>query len=145
MVRSKGLEPSRLLGTTTSRLRVYQFHHERITLVISLLRIFGIWLFFNPLTSANIFFRKTDTPSSCLTCAWRIFERDGKQAYSASKPTTWPPSTVAFTLIGLQQFSQSETRSIFPSIPSGMTRVSELQKGQEMVVVDSRRLFPFSF
>ena len=31
MVRSKGLEPSRLLGTTTSRLRVYQFHHERIT------------------------------------------------------------------------------------------------------------------
>ena len=29
MVRSKGLEPSRLLGTTTSRLRVYQFHHER--------------------------------------------------------------------------------------------------------------------
>ena len=30
MVRSKGLEPSRLLGTTTSRLRVYQFHHERI-------------------------------------------------------------------------------------------------------------------
>ena len=28
MVRSKGLEPSRLLGTTTSRLRVYQFHHE---------------------------------------------------------------------------------------------------------------------
>ena len=30
MVRSKGLEPSRLLGTATSRLRVYQFHHERI-------------------------------------------------------------------------------------------------------------------
>ena len=30
MVRSKGLEPSRLLGTTTTRLRVYQFHHERI-------------------------------------------------------------------------------------------------------------------
>jgi len=26
-----------------------------------------------------------------------------------------------------------------------MTRVSELQKGQEMVVVASRRLFPFSF
>ena len=26
-----------------------------------------------------------------------------------------------------------------------MTRVSELQKGHEMVVVDSRRLFPFSF
>ena len=26
-----------------------------------------------------------------------------------------------------------------------MTRVSELQKGQEMVVVDSRKLLPFSF
>ena len=26
-----------------------------------------------------------------------------------------------------------------------MTRVSELQKGQEMVVVGSRRLVPFSF
>ena len=26
-----------------------------------------------------------------------------------------------------------------------MTSVSELQKGHEMVVVDSRRLFPFSF
>ena len=35
MVRSKGLEPSRLLGTTTSRLRVYQFHHERIAAIKS--------------------------------------------------------------------------------------------------------------
>ena len=26
-----------------------------------------------------------------------------------------------------------------------MTRVSELQKGHEMVVVDSRKLLPFSF
>ena len=26
-----------------------------------------------------------------------------------------------------------------------MTRVSDLQKGQEMVVVDSRKLLPFSF
>ena len=63
MVRSKGLEPSRLLGTTTSRLRVYQFHHERITLVISLLLIFGIWLFFNPLTFANIFSRRISIPT----------------------------------------------------------------------------------
>ena len=29
MVRSKGLEPSRLLGTTTSRLNPYQVRHER--------------------------------------------------------------------------------------------------------------------
>ena len=42
MVRSKGLEPSRLLGTTTSRLRVYQFHHERITSKINYLRSFYI-------------------------------------------------------------------------------------------------------
>ena len=42
MVRSKGLEPSRLLGTTTSRLRVYQFHHERIAGR-------GIWLKHRPL------------------------------------------------------------------------------------------------
>ena len=47
--------------------------------------------------------------------------------------------------MSLQQFSQSETKSISPSIPSRMTRVSELQKGQEMVVVASRRLFPFNF
>ncbi len=40
MVRSKGLEPSRLLGTTTSRLRVYQFHHERIASKINYLRSF---------------------------------------------------------------------------------------------------------
>ena len=38
MVRSKGLEPSRLLGTTTSRLRVYQFHHERTAAKINYLR-----------------------------------------------------------------------------------------------------------
>ena len=42
MVRSKGLEPSRLLGTTTSRLRVYQFHHERIA-------GWGTWLKHRPL------------------------------------------------------------------------------------------------
>ena len=42
MVRSKGLEPSRLLGTTTSRLRVYQFHHERIAAKINCLRSFYI-------------------------------------------------------------------------------------------------------
>ncbi len=45
MVRSKGLEPSRLLGTTTSRLRVYQFHHERIAGR-------GIWLKHRPLDKA---------------------------------------------------------------------------------------------
>ena len=45
MVRSKGLEPSRLLGTTTSRLRVYQFHHERIAGG-------GIWLKHRPLDKA---------------------------------------------------------------------------------------------
>ena len=42
MVRSKGLEPSRLLGTTTSRLRVYQFHHERIA-------GWGTWLKHGPI------------------------------------------------------------------------------------------------
>ncbi|SVC59791.1 uncharacterized protein METZ01_LOCUS312645 [marine metagenome] len=42
MVRSKGLEPSRLLGTTTSRLRVYQFHHERIASKTNYLRSFYI-------------------------------------------------------------------------------------------------------
>ena len=36
MVRSKGLEPSRLLGTTTSKLRVYQFHHDLIILHLDL-------------------------------------------------------------------------------------------------------------
>ena len=65
--------------------------------------------------------------------------------YSVSKPTTRPPSTVAFTLIGLQQFLQSDTKSSSPCIPSSMTRVSEVQKGQEIVVVLSNGLFPFSF
>ena len=35
-VRSKGLEPLRLLGTTTSNLRVYQFHHDLIILHLDL-------------------------------------------------------------------------------------------------------------
>jgi hypothetical protein len=30
LVRMRGLEPPRLLGTATSRLRVYQFHHIRV-------------------------------------------------------------------------------------------------------------------
>ena len=64
MVRSKGLEPSRLLGTTTSRLRVYQFHHERIRFFSS-----GLWCFSerpknDPLTFANTFSRKISIPRS---------------------------------------------------------------------------------
>ena len=63
MVRSKGLEPSRLLGTTTSRLRVYQFHHERIRFFSS-----GLWCFSerpknDPLTFANTFSRKISIPT----------------------------------------------------------------------------------
>ena len=55
MVRSKGLEPSRLLGTTTSRLRVYQFHHERISAKIKCLRSVSEIPKNDPLTSANTF------------------------------------------------------------------------------------------
>ena len=63
MVRSKGLEPSRLLGTTTSRLRVYQFHHERIRFFSS-----GLWCFSKRpkndlLTFANTFSRKISIPT----------------------------------------------------------------------------------
>ena len=63
VVRSKGLEPSRLLGTTTSRLRVYQFHHERIRFFSS-----GLWCFSertknDPLTFANTFSRKFSIPT----------------------------------------------------------------------------------
>ena len=48
------------------------------------------------------------------------------------------------TLIGLQKFSQSgSVEIIFSLTPSRMTSVSELQKGQEMVVVVSRKLLPF--
>ena len=75
---------------------------------------------------------------------WKFF-RKKSTAHSPAIATTCPPSTVAFTLIGRQQFSQSETKSSSPSVASSMTRLSELQKGQEMVVVASRRLFPFSF
>jgi len=48
-------------------------------------------------------------------------------------------------LMGRQQFSQSETRSTSSSVRSSMTRVSELQKGQEMLVVGTRMLLLFSF
>ena len=63
MVRSKGLEPSRLLGTTTSRLRVYQFHHERIRFFFS-----GLWCFSerpknDSLTFANTFSGKFSIPT----------------------------------------------------------------------------------
>ena len=63
MVRSKGLEPSRLLGTTASRLRVYQFHHESIRFFFS-----GLWCFSerpknDPLTFANTFSRKISIPT----------------------------------------------------------------------------------
>ena len=73
MVRSKGLEPSLLLGTTTSRLRVYQFHHERIRFFSS-----GLWCFSKRpkndlLTFANTFSRKISIPNWCPTCAWRVF------------------------------------------------------------------------
>ena len=74
-----------------------------------------------------------------------IFSQKSAPHSPSIETTLSPLSTTAFTLIGRQQFSQSETRSVSPSIPSRMTRVSELQKGQEMVVVASRRLFPFSF
>ncbi len=75
---------------------------------------------------------------------WKFFRKKVRLILLQSK-LPCPPSTTAFTLIGRQQFSQSETRSSSPSVPSSMTRVSELQKGQEIVVVPSNGLFPFSF
>ena len=75
----------------------------------------------------------------------RKFFRKKSTAHSPSIETTCPPSTTALTLIGRQQFSQSDTKSSSPSIPSSMTRVSELQKGQEIVVVPSNDYFPSAF
>ena len=74
MVRSKGLEPSRLLGTTTSRLRVYQFHHERIAGR-------GTWLKHRPL----------DKPF--LPSRWQlaVFCRLAKRWASPGAPTCGAP------------------------------------------------------
>ena len=74
MVRSKGLEPSRLLGTTTSRLRVYQFHHERIAGR-------GTWLKHRPL----------DKPF--LPSRWQlaVFCRLAKRLASPGAPTCGAP------------------------------------------------------
>ena len=48
--------------------------------------------------------------------------------------STCPPSTLAITEIGRQQFSQSDTISTSPSSPSRITSVSDPQKGHMMVV-----------
>ena len=117
MVRSKGLEPLRLLSTTTSRFHVYQFHHERI-------RFFsrGLWCFSespknDPLKYVSTFLWKIGIPIWCLRILTGFFDKHHfPSAFNSSPvlpPCLWRRSAVSLLSNKIEKSSDVLLSSFF--------------------------------